>query len=208
MPAYFTIIFELNKSKTVIKDFCNALLDAGLVFKSGYCGFENDSFDDIVAWNQNKLDNNFQLGYTEHYSHDFKQMLFDFSDFSEVRLFVMNDKKSSTFDFHLIMPEDDFVEWEKSKGGYIPHNKTEKMDLLKVIAKFMWNSLEILALQTAWECSDYPPKAKNISCKTRPQTEPFCIIKKSSIVDKLGLPFEEIGRNSVLIEDNGNWNYI
>ena len=121
MPAYFSISFELNKSQTAVKEFCAAVIDAGLVFKSGYWGFENDSFDDIVAWNQNKLDNNFQLGYTEHYSHDFKQMLFDFSDFSEVRLFVMNDKKSSTFDFNLIIPEDDFVEWTKNNDEYIPH---------------------------------------------------------------------------------------
>ncbi len=209
MPAYFSISFELNKSKTAIKDFCNSLIDAGFVFKSGYWGFENDSFDDIVAWNQDKLDNNFQLGYTEHYSHDYKQMLFDFSDFSEVRLFVTNDRKSSTFEFDLIIPEYDFVEWIKNNDKHIPHNKFEKMDLLKVIAKTMWNSLEILAIQTAWECSDCPPKAKHISSKIKPQIEPFCIIKESSVIDKLGgLPFERVGKNGVLIEEHNNWNYL
>lgn len=102
----------------------------------------------------------------------------------------MNNKQSSTFDFNLIIPEDDFVEYIKNGDGYVPHNKTEKMNLLKTIAKLMWNSLEILAIQTAWECSDYPPKAKNILNTIRPQVEPFCIIKNSSIIDKLGLPFE------------------
>ena len=208
MPTYFSISFELNKSQTAVKEFCAAVIDAGLVFKSGYWGFENDSFDDIVAWNQNKLDNNFQLGYTEHYSHNFKQMLFDFSDFTEVRLFIMNDKKSSTFEFHLIIPEDDFVEWTKTNGEYIPHHKFEKMNLLKTFAKILWNSIEILAIQTAWECSDYPPKAKHISSKTKPQIEPFCIIRESSIIDKLGLPFEKVGQNGVLIEDYDNWNYL
>ena len=208
MPAYFSLNFELNKSPTAIKDFCNALVDSGFAFKSGYWGFENDSFDSIIAWNQNKLDDNFQLGYTEHHSHDFKQMLFDFTNFSEVRLYVMNDKKSSTFGFHLIIPEDDFVEWTKDNDEYIPHNKIEKMALLKNIAIAMWNSIEILAIQTAWECSDVPPKAKHISRKTRPQIEPFCIIKDSSVLDSLGLPFEKVGRNGVLIEDHNNWNYF
>ena len=208
MPTYFSISFELNKSQTAVKEFCAAVIDAGLVFKSGYWGFENDSFDDIVAWNQNKLDNNFQLGYTEHYSHNFKQMLFDFSDFTEVRLFIMNDKKSSTFEFHLIIPEDDFVEWIKTNDEYIPHNKIEKMNLLKAVAKILWNSLEILAIQTAWECSDCPPKAKHISSKIKPQAEPFCIIKESALIDKLGLPFEKVGQNGVLIEDYDNWNYL
>ena len=208
MPAYFSISFELNKYKTAIKDFCNALVDAGLVFKSGYWGFENDSFDDIVAWNQNKLDNNFQLGYTEHHSRDFKQMLFDFSDFSEVRLYIMNDKKASTFEFQLIIPEDDFVEWIKTNDEYISHNKIEKMNLLKAVAKILWNTVEILAIQTAWECSDVPPKAKQISSKIKPQIEPFCIVKASSVIDELGLPFEKVGQNGVLIEDYDNWNYL
>ena len=208
MPAYFSISFELNKSKTAIKDFCNALIDAGLVFKSGYWGFENDSFDDIITWNQKLLDNNFQLGYKQHHSHDFKQMLFDFSDFSEVRLFIINNENSSTFDFELIIPEDDFIEYEKNGNEYIPHNRTEKMELLKTLAKSMWNSLEILAIQTFWECSDCPPKAKKISNKIKPKAEPFCVIKNSSVVEKLGLPFEEIGRNGVLVEDSDNWNYL
>ena len=208
MPAYFSIIFELNKSKTAIKDFCASLIGAGLIFKSSYLEFENNSFDDIVAWNQNEFNNDFQLGYTEHDSHGFKQMLFDFSDFSEVRLHIMNVKKASTFEFQLIIPEDDFVEWIKTNGEYIPHNKIEKMNLLKAVAKILWNSIEILAIQTAWECSDYPPKAKHISSKTKPQIEPFCIIKESSIIDKLGLPFEKVGQNGVLIEDYDNWNYL
>ncbi len=208
MPAYFSISFELNKSKTAIKDFCNALIDAGLVFKSGYWGFENDSFDDIITWNQKLLDNNFQLGYKQHHSHDFKQMLFDFSDFSEVRLFIINNENSSTFDFELIIPEDDFMEYEKNGNEYIPHNRTEKMELLKTLAKSMWNSLEILAIQTFWECSYCPPKAKKISNKIKPKAEPFCVIKNSSVVEKLGLPFEEIGRTGVLVEDSDNWNYL
>ena len=108
----------------------------------------------------------------------------------------------------MIIPEDDFVEWTKTNGEYIPHHKFEKMNLLKTFAKILWNSIEILAIQTAWECSDCPPKANHILSKIKPQAEPFCIIKESALIDKLGLPLEKIGKNGVLIEDQDNWNYV
>lgn len=206
MPAYFSVTFELNKSKTAVRDFCTALIDAGFIFKSGFWGFEKDSFEDIIVWNQTKLDENFQLGCAEHHSHDFKQMLFDFADFSEVRLYITNDKKTSTFNFHLIIPEKDLVELPRQKEQS-PYHKTEKMELLKILAKHMWKNTEILAIQTEWEYSDSTPKAKNISKKIKPQAEPFCIIKNSPIVKKLSLLFEKVERNGVLIEEINNRNY-
>lgn len=42
MPAYFSITFELNKGRDAIDSFCKTLIHSGLVFKSGYWGFEND----------------------------------------------------------------------------------------------------------------------------------------------------------------------
>lgn len=208
MPAYFSISFELNKTKTAIKDFYKTLIAAGFVFKSGFWGCENESFDEIVAWNQNKLDDDFELGYKQHHSHDFKHILFDFSDFSEVRLYVDNQKKSATFILHLIIPEDDFLEWVTSDAKTIERRKYEKMDLLKEFSKTVWNSVEILAIQTAWECSNSPPRVKRISNYIHPQAEPFCILKESSVTENLGLPFEKIGRNGVLVEDRDNWNYL
>ena len=94
MPAYFSVVFELNESKTVIRDFCKSLVDCGLVFKSGYLGFEKELFKDIISWNQNALDDS---------SFGFKQMLFFFSDFSEVRLYISGDRSYSTLNFNLII---------------------------------------------------------------------------------------------------------
>ncbi len=208
MPAYFSIVFEMKKSKTAIRDFCTALISAGTTFKSGYWGFESDSFDNIVKWNQNKLDENFVLGFSEHHSHDFKQMLLDFSDFSEVRLHILNDKKTATFSFHLIIPEDDFVEWVPNGEAYSSIRKIEKMDLIKNLAKSIWCKTAVLAIQTAWECSYCPPMVKKISNKIPPQAEPFCIIPASPVVEELGLPFEKLERKGVLIEDSDNWRYF
>lgn len=62
MPTYFSLTFELNKGQGAVGSFCKTLIHSGPVFRSGYWGFENDSFDDIITWNQDKLNKNFQLG--------------------------------------------------------------------------------------------------------------------------------------------------
>ena len=208
MPAYFSVQFELKKSKTVMRNFYTALLNSGLAFKSGYMEDENIPFDEIVKWNQSKLDENFELAFTQSCSDDYKHMLFCFSDFSETRVFVLNEKKASSFVFILIIPEDDFVEFVRSDDKLTVIRKNEKMELIKHLAKSMWNQLEILAIQTAWEISDCPPSAKKISKGAKPQIEPFCIISNLSAAQKTGFSYEIVSQKDVLIENTGGWNYI
>lgn len=209
MPAYFSLTFELKKDPNAICVFCEALVNAGLTFKSGYWGFENDSFDDIVTWNQNKLNENFALGYTEHHSHDYKQMQFNYCDFSEIRVYIMNYRRTSNFVFHLIVPEDDLVDFvTEGESKYTVHRKTEKMDLLKSLARKVWGNTDILAIQTGWEGSDVPPLAKEISSGTKPQTEPFCIVKAALFKEGTALAFEKVERGGILIKDDKEWNYL
>ena len=113
MSAYFSLTFEVNKTYNVIKNFYNALINSGLIFKSGYFESKDDTYEDIVEWNQKKLDDDFVLGYKEHCSNDYKQLLFNYYDFSEVRLFIMNHREKSSFTFELIVPEEDLIEYEK-----------------------------------------------------------------------------------------------
>lgn len=207
MPAYFSLTFEFKKSQDAIRAFCETLVDSGLVFKGGYQGFESDSFDDIITWNQNKLDENFQLGSTGHHSHDYKQLLFDYLDFSEVRVFILNSHKKPTFTFELIVPEDDLLDYTEENGIYCVHRKAEKMDQLRSFAKKVWAHSAALAIQTGWEGSDLPPSAKKISEGIAPQIEPFCIINSLSLEKEIDLVFENIERSGVLIEDITQWNY-
>lgn len=209
MPAYFSIVFELKKSKTVMKKFYTALVNSGLNFQSGYCEFENNSFDEIITWNQNKLDNDFVLENEKEFSYDYQQTLFNFSDFREVRLFVITRDKSSTVEFNLIFPELEFFDAVTNEnGGYTIIRKTEKMDLLKSLAKSMWERLEILAVQTCWELSDCPPEEKDISIKVKPHIEPFCIIRKLNVAKKLGLPFENLSNGGIFIEAEDGWYFL
>lgn len=208
MPAYFSLRFELYKSQDAIHSFCEALIHSGLVFKSGYWEFENESFDDMIIWNQNKLDEDFELGYTENHSHDYKQMLFEYFDFSEVRLFVMNNRKERTFSFELIVPEYDLLDYtEVNEGKYSVQRKTERMEQLKSVAKKMWVGTATLAIQTGWEGSDIPPSAGEIAKGIKPQMEPFCIINSSSFEKEPALVYEYIDRSGVLMEDITKWNY-
>ena len=48
MPAYFSLTFELKKTHDAIGAFCRGLIHSGLTFKSGYWGFEKDSFEDMM----------------------------------------------------------------------------------------------------------------------------------------------------------------
>ena len=59
--------------------------EAGMKFQSGYWGFEEDSLEEATEWNQRKLEEDFNLGFTEHHSHDYKQVIYKFGGYSEVR---------------------------------------------------------------------------------------------------------------------------
>lgn len=208
MPAYFSLTFELNKAHDAIGAFCEILIHSGLIFKSGYWGFEKDSFEDIIQWNQKKLDENFELEETEHHSHDYKQFVFDYFDFSEVRLFIMNNRKEPTFTFELIVPEGDLREYaEKENGKYSVQRNTKRMEQLKSLAKNVWIHSSVLAIQTSWECSSCPPVAAKIAAGMEPQAEPFCILNASSLKNETDFVFENLERNGVLIEDITQWNY-
>lgn len=207
MPAYFSITFELNKSSTAIGDFFDALGKSGLKFKSGFWGFENDTLEDITKWNQSKLDEDFKLGLTEHYSHNYKQALFDYSNFTEVRVFILNNAGESTFFFHLIIPEDDFVEFREENGQNIERRLQKRMDCLKQLAKNVWTYSSILTIQTAWECSSGTIKYDKIAPSYPPQVEPFSIIPQKKYHAQWDMQKSYIEPDGVFLEKEENWFY-
>ena len=94
MPAYFnmSLVFERKDIyPEFTRDVNDLLQKAGLKFKSGYYDEKKYSLEEISSWNQKHLENNFQLGFTEDCSHDYKQMLFEYGGVSEVRGFWMNN---------------------------------------------------------------------------------------------------------------------
>ena len=84
---------------------------AGMVFQSGYWGFEKDSLEGINRWNQKKLEEDFVLGETEHHMHDYKQVIYAYGSYSEVRGFWMNHyPEDGEFTYEIIIPVSEVLE--------------------------------------------------------------------------------------------------
>lgn len=205
MPAYFSVEFQYTKKDIgKIREIYNALLACGLKFKSGYYGSENDSWDDIIAWNQSKFDDDFELGYEEHYSHDFKQILFDFYDFSEVRLFIVNLHGASEISFHLIIPEADLIGNTKPCDTMM---QTDKMKLIKQLAIDMWRHGGICSIQVGWEGSECAVSMEEMINGIKPIAEPFAVVPRALYRSEWGLEKREIEGDGAFIYNEEHWYY-
>ena len=211
MPAYFSLSFQYKKSnlnENTVRDFYIALLECGLDFKSGYYETENDTFLDIILWNKKKLDENFELGYDEHCSHDYKQMLFNYNDFSEVRLFMFNIEDEDTFYFYLIIPEEDFILYEEENEIHKIVRLKDRMKLIEDLAINMWEKECIECIQTGWECSDMEPSIEDIIKGYKPCIEPFCIVPERVACKDWACSTSKIGRNGIFLKNDDNWFYL
>ena len=93
MPAYFEMSLQFLRKDLYpgfMTDFDAHLEEAGLAFFDGFWEDRGLSQKEIAAWNQKKLEKDFCLGPTTHRSRDYKQTLYRFGDYSEVRGFWMN----------------------------------------------------------------------------------------------------------------------
>ncbi len=198
MPTYLSISFEYSKqhlSATTVRDFCDALLVCGTSFAGGYWGFENDSYEEILHWNQEKLAEDFQLGDEENYSHDYRQMMLHFGDFSEVRLFIDNIRDRPFFTFELIIPEKDFFGGEDAVSGRL---RPERLALVKEFAVRMWENGMMDCIQAYWESWDGPEPFANIEAGESPCCAPFCILPRRVMRDEWQLTYRPLGRDGLL----------
>lgn len=214
MPAYFDVGFQYSKKanavQPIVGNFYNALIQCGLSFKGGYGEAEKDSLEDIIQWNQKKLNENFQCGDTEHVSHDYKQVLFDFCEFSEVRVFLQNIRESDSVFFWLIIPEDDFVTYDLAEANGYYHRcnvvrYSDKMSIVEEFAIHMWEIGFMNSIQTGWEGSSFPPLFDEILQGAQPNIEPFCIIPKDAVQSEWNGTPNAIGHNGILLRNDKNW---
>lgn len=206
MPAYFSVEFQYTKKDIgKIGKIYNALIDCGLKFKSGYYESENDSWEDIIAWNQGKFADDFELGYEEHHSHDYKQMLFDFYDFSEVRLFILNVHGATEISFHLIIPEADLLE-DTHLCDIM--SKTDKMKWIEQLAIDMWRQGGICSIQVGWEGSECGITMEEMINGIKPIAEPFAIVPSALYRAEWGLEKREIEGDGIFIYNKEHWYYL
>ncbi len=198
MPAYFNMSLQFLRDDIYgmfVSDFYSVLDHAGLKFKSGYWGFEEECYADIIEWNQKKLEQNFHLGYTQHYKHDYKQVLYDFDGFLSVRGFWMNNyPEDNTFSYEIIIPEDEVLCSE-----YPARFKKEKMIHLLEAARKIWQFPLVRTIQTGLEGNDASIGLTKLASGYSPNVQPFAIIEgRGNCPENLDFRLEKVpGREGI-----------
>ena len=202
MPAYFSLIFTINKKKNIsgaFKDFVELLEKNGFKYKSGFMEFESDTLSDVIKWNTRKLIENFELGGDMPSSCGYRQCYWEFESFSPVRLFVCNTCEDDYYTLHLIVPEDEVYEYTDNSARYV----TEAVEAFKAVALAVWKRRYVMAVQASLEGSeDVAPE--DIKAGKKPTVEPFAIVPAAYLknVRLDGYLSFRVRRRGVLIEKN------
>ena len=134
MPAYFEMSLQFRREDLYpgfIADFDAALDRAGVKFDSGCWKDRGLSQGEIAAWNQKKLDGDFVLGYTTHCSNDYKQTLYSFGGYEEVRGYWMNQYPAEgAFTYLMIIPESEVVD-EGNYTIFLPEQAEQLRELIR-----------------------------------------------------------------------------
>ena len=150
MPAYFEMSLQFLRKDLYpgfMTDFDAHLEEAGLAFFDGFWEDRGLSQKAIAAWNQQKLEKDFCLGPTTHRSRDYKQTLYRFGDYSEVRGFWMNQyPDKGLFNCSIIIPESEVVD-EGNYTIFLP----EQAGQLRELAEKLWQFPAVKAIQTGME---------------------------------------------------------
>ena len=201
MPAYFSMIMEFSRAELDFDNMkeLNAYIKyAGLVFKSGVGHAKDDTVEDIIDWNQQKLEEDFELGYDEDSSNDYKQMCFSFGGFSEIRGFVMNeDPIRGEYTFNLLIPEEEVAEDSKTY-------KKEAVDKLKELASLLWILPKTRTIQTMLELGEGIVPEMDIKEGAAPSACPFAIVSEKQFgrMDTADYTAEHINAGGVILIPN------
>ncbi|MDX2109039.1 MAG: hypothetical protein SFY80_02235 [Verrucomicrobiota bacterium] len=152
MPAYTTVAFQFPKTSRagLVRKVYDAFASAGLAFShvhSWGCD-ANLNLDEIVDWNQTKLDQDFKLGFDEDVSNDYRQILLAGNPFSECRLYILNGDDSVAF--HCIVPESEISDL----NCHSIQNAADKI----------WDSLPVDTIDSIgeWADDDVTPPAASL----------------------------------------------
>ena len=174
MPAYFEMSLQFQRKDLYpgfIADFNRTLEQAGLAFSSGFLEDDGLSREEIAVWNQKKLNENFCLGMTEHYSHGYKQTLYRFRGYEEVRGYWMNQYPvKNAFTYFLIIPEYEVLEVNLTF-------RAEAVEELTGLAQRLWQFPPVRSIQTGLELSDPPLSLAELRRGQSPDACPFVILE-------------------------------
>lgn len=195
MPAYFSIEYSFpydcfssdftrNIYETVFEDF---------PFQSGYWNSEENSLEEIIAWNSKLLSEKSELGYDQHVKHNYKQILLQSHQFSHLRLFWMY--RHDEVVLHLILPEDEIQLEDDSEAL----NKIQIAPLLHLSLKIL-KKYEVNMVQTYRELGE-PAGLKDIADGEFPLTDPFSFVRSDLFKETSDVPnnFEKVAQDKGIL---------
>lgn len=175
MPAYFSIIFEFSRLELDfdnMKELLHYLRYSGLEFKGGVNGSENETAEEIMDYNQKKLEENYVPSAEDSRENGYKQLLFSCDGFPEIRGFISNNYPvDREYSFTLLIPQEEVhVEGDTYKK--------EAVEKLKNLAGTIWILPKARTVQTALEADDEIVTEEDVKNGKAPKACPFAIISE------------------------------
>lgn len=200
LPSYFSIEFSFPYhalNNTFVRDFYSSLFSK-YPYKSGYWNSESNTLDEIITWNQKHLENKFILGYNEHVSNNYKQILLTSYTFSEIRHFW--NYRRNEISCSLIIPEFDVLA-EVDTWKF----KASMFQQIEDLCRHLWEVSPIYILQSCLEMDGGPISTNKLKAGAQPSINPISILKQDTFEKikglKKSLEVTKITRQGIMIVD-------
>jgi len=112
MPTYTSVNFRMQKSSiypALVEDVYKALSyegEEGIRLHVVPQKTEEMTLNEVTSWNQARIQSNFCLAPTQHFSNDYKQVELMGTPYSTCRAYFYNETYLDFFSLHLIVPEE------------------------------------------------------------------------------------------------------
>lgn len=110
MPAYFMVEFSFYRTaihSNFVSDIYQIFFQHGMEFKRGFWHGENMTLNEIIAWNQKRVEAGFEFGLEEDVKLDYRQILLLHPAYSEMRLLLTCSGQEVRLS--LLVPESDLI---------------------------------------------------------------------------------------------------
>ncbi|WP_346355488.1 hypothetical protein [Azotosporobacter soli] len=199
MPAYFTVEFSFCKSvlySDFVQDIYQVFFAQGMVFKEGFWHGKDMKLQEIIRWNQNKLEAGFSFGLEEDVKLDYRQITLTHPDYSELRLLWSG--AANEICLSLLIPEEDIIVGAEDYA-FIP----EKIMYVMQVAQAVWLTGKAALVQSCLELEGVISlyQATEGVC---PCIDPFAIVAEPLILSGSeldGIRIESLANGGGLLQD-------
>lgn len=109
----------------------------------------HDEWECIISWNQERIDRNFRIGWTQNWKEDYQQFLLHHPLFKECRVITSSSHISIIVpEYEITLPKFEYYEGIQSIS-------IESIQLLKELSLSVWSTHAVNSIQTAPENGGY-----------------------------------------------------